>query len=118
MAPILVFIVFLIGIALSVPIGVSMVLGSVAPILLLDKGGSIVQVLNNTFSGANSTPISLQSSQMNEARLMRMESMHQPKVNITRIGTFRLPNHATQYAKELSQIASSLKLSLGTAMEL
>lgn len=57
MAAMLVFIVFLVGIALSIPIGVSMILGSVAPIMLLGKGGSIVQVLNNTFSGANSTPI-------------------------------------------------------------
>ena len=57
MAAILVFIVFLVGIVLSVPIGVSMILGSVTPILVLEKGGSIAQVLNNTFSGANSTPI-------------------------------------------------------------
>jgi len=57
MAALLVFIVFLVAIALSVPIGVSMVLGSAAPIFLLEKGGSIVQILNNTFSGANSTPI-------------------------------------------------------------
>ena len=57
MAAMMVFIVFLVGIALSIPIGVSMILGSVAPIMLLGKGGTIVQVLNNTFSGANSTPI-------------------------------------------------------------
>ncbi|MBQ0058985.1 MAG: TRAP transporter large permease [Lachnospiraceae bacterium] len=57
MAAILVFAVFLIAIALSVPIGISMVLGSVAPIMIMDKGGSIAQLLNNTFSGANSTPI-------------------------------------------------------------
>ncbi len=57
MAAMMVFVVFLVGIALSIPIGVSMVLGSVAPIMLLGKGGTIVQVLNNTFSGANSTPI-------------------------------------------------------------
>ena len=57
MAALLVFIVFLVCIALSVPIGVSMIAGSAAPILLLEKGGSIVQLLNNTFSGANSTPI-------------------------------------------------------------
>ena len=57
MAALLVFLVFLVAIALSVPIGISMVLGAIAPILLLDKGGSLVQVLNNTFSGANSTPI-------------------------------------------------------------
>jgi C4-dicarboxylate transporter DctM subunit len=57
MAAILVFAVYLIAIALSVPIGVSMILGSAAPIYLLGKGGSIIQLLNNTFSGANSTPI-------------------------------------------------------------
>lgn len=57
MAALLVFIVFLVGIALSIPIGISMVLGSIAPIQLLQKGGSIVQLLNNAFSGANSTPI-------------------------------------------------------------
>ena len=56
-AALLVFIVFLVGIAISIPIGTSMVLGSIAPILLMGKGGSIAQVLNNTFSGANSTPI-------------------------------------------------------------
>ena len=57
MAALLVFLVFLVAIALSVPIGVSMIMGSAAPILILEKGGSIVQILNNTFSGANSTPI-------------------------------------------------------------
>lgn len=57
MAALLVFAVFLIAIAVSVPIGISMILGSVAPIFLLEKGGSITQILNNTFSGANSTPI-------------------------------------------------------------
>ena len=51
MAAMMVFVVFLVGIALSIPIGVSMILGSVAPIMLLGKGGTIVQVLNNTFSG-------------------------------------------------------------------
>ena len=57
MAALLVFIVFLVAIAISVPIGISMILGSAAPIFLLDKGGSIAQIINNTFSGANSTPI-------------------------------------------------------------
>ena len=57
MAAMMVFVVFLVGIALSIPIGVSMILGSVAPIMLVGKGGTIVQLLNNTFSGANSTPI-------------------------------------------------------------
>ena len=34
-----------------------MILGSIAPILTMGKGGSIEQLINNTFSGANSTPI-------------------------------------------------------------
>lgn len=53
----MVFAVFLTAIAVSIPISVSMILGSVAPIEILHKGGSVVQLLNNTFSGANSTPI-------------------------------------------------------------
>ena len=57
MAAIMVFVVFLVAIAASVPIGVSMILGSIAPILTMGKGGSIEQLINNTFSGANSTPI-------------------------------------------------------------
>ena len=57
MAALLVFIVFLVAIAVSIPIGVSMVVGSLAPIFLMDKGGSVAQLINNTFSGANSTPI-------------------------------------------------------------
>lgn len=57
MAALLVFIVFLVAIAVSIPIGISMIMGSLAPIMLMEKGGSIVQLLNNTFSGANSTPI-------------------------------------------------------------
>ena len=57
MAALMVFVVFLVAIAISIPIGIAMIMGSAAPILLLDKGGSIAQMLNNTFSGANSTPI-------------------------------------------------------------
>lgn len=57
MAALLVFIVFIVAILITVPIATSMVLGSIAPILLMDKGGSIPQLLNNSFSGANSTPI-------------------------------------------------------------
>ncbi|MBR5291877.1 MAG: TRAP transporter large permease [Clostridia bacterium] len=57
MAALLVLLVFLLCVIATVPIGISMVMGAAAPILLLDKGGSIAQMLNNTFSGANSTPI-------------------------------------------------------------
>ena len=57
MAATVVFVVFIVAVILTVPIGVSMVLGASAPIFLFEKGGSIAQMLNNTFSGANSTPI-------------------------------------------------------------
>ena len=57
MAALLVFVVFLVAIVLSIPIGISMVLGSVAPILLMARGGVIPQIVDNTLSGANSTPI-------------------------------------------------------------
>ena len=57
MPALLVFGILLITLAISIPIGISMVLGSVAPIFLLDVGGNIPQLLHNTFSGANNTPI-------------------------------------------------------------
>ena len=57
MAAALVLIVFILAVALTVPIGVSMIAGASAPILLLGKGGSAAQMINNCFSGANSTPI-------------------------------------------------------------
>ena len=57
MAALLVFLVFLVAIAMSFPIAESMLLGALTPILAMGKGGSVAQLLNNTFSGANSTPI-------------------------------------------------------------
>jgi len=57
MAALLVFVVFLVSIFISVPISTGMVIGACAPILAMGKGGTIEQVINNTFSGANSTPI-------------------------------------------------------------
>ena len=57
MAALLVFVVFLVAIVISIPIGVSMILGSVAPILMMARGGVIPQIVDNTLSGANSTPI-------------------------------------------------------------
>ncbi len=57
MAALLVFVVFLAAIIVSIPIGVSMILGSAAPILLMSRGGVIPQIIDNTLSGANSTPI-------------------------------------------------------------
>lgn len=57
MAAVLMLAVFLVCIFLTVPIGVSMVLGAAAPVALMGQGGSMEQIINNTFSGANSTPI-------------------------------------------------------------
>lgn len=57
MPAVVVFAVFLLCIALSVPIGIAMVAGSLSPIMFLDSGGSINQLVTNVFSGANSTPI-------------------------------------------------------------
>lgn len=57
MAALLVFLVFLGAVALAVPIGAAMILGSAAPVLLLEQGGSVAQIIHNTFSGANATPI-------------------------------------------------------------
>ncbi|MBQ9564688.1 MAG: TRAP transporter large permease [Synergistaceae bacterium] len=57
MAALMVFIVFIVAIAISVPIGISMILGSAAPIFLMNIRATIPQLINNTFSGANSTPI-------------------------------------------------------------
>ncbi|MBQ7248387.1 MAG: TRAP transporter large permease [Lachnospiraceae bacterium] len=56
-AAILLFVVFLGAIVLAVPIATSMVLGSLAPILLTGKGGSVLALINNTYAGADSTPI-------------------------------------------------------------
>lgn len=49
MAALMVFGVFLVSIALSIPIATSMIVGSISPILLLGKGGSIVQLLKQYF---------------------------------------------------------------------
>lgn len=57
MPAVLVFAVFLAAIALAVPIGIAMVAGSLAPIVFTGSGGSIPQLINNAFSGANTTPI-------------------------------------------------------------
>ena len=57
MAAVLMLAVFLVCIFLTVPISVSMVLGAAAPVAVMGQGGSMEQIINNTFSGANSTPI-------------------------------------------------------------
>lgn len=57
MPAVLVFAVFLIAIALSVPIATAMIAGSLAPIAITGVGGNVTQLITNAFSGANSTPI-------------------------------------------------------------
>lgn len=51
MQAVLIFSVFLLAIALSLPIGISMILGATAPIALFHQGGTMGQVLNNAFPG-------------------------------------------------------------------
>jgi len=57
MSSVLVFVVFLGGIALSIPIAISMVLGTMVPYYFFDTGSSIANLINNTWGGADSTPI-------------------------------------------------------------
>ena len=57
MPAVLVFAVFLITLAFSVPIGIAMVCGALSPILFAGSGGNLTQLVTNSFSGANSTPI-------------------------------------------------------------
>lgn len=57
MPAVLVFVVFLLCIALAIPIGVAMIAGSMAPIVFTGVGGNLTQLITNAFSGANSTPI-------------------------------------------------------------
>ncbi len=57
MPAVLVFVVFLVCIAVSIPIGVAMVAGSMAPIAITGVGGNYTQLITNAFSGADSTPI-------------------------------------------------------------
>ena len=57
MPAVLVFAVFLITLAFSVPIGIAMVCGALSPILFAGSGGNLTQLVTNSFSAANSTPI-------------------------------------------------------------
>ena len=57
MAAVILFALFLLCVFVGVPIAVSMIAAAAAPILLFGEGGTVAQLLNNTFSGANSTPI-------------------------------------------------------------
>lgn len=57
MAALMVFGVFLLAIAVSIPIGIAMILGTIIPHYTLGAGVGIDQLINFTFSGADSTPI-------------------------------------------------------------
>jgi C4-dicarboxylate transporter DctM subunit len=53
-----IFAVFGLCLAIAIPIGVAMALGAMAPVLLGAAGASsIPQLIRNTFSGADTTPI-------------------------------------------------------------
>lgn len=52
-----IFIVFLVGLAFAVPITMSMVLGAMTPLVLGGTGSSIQQLIANSFSGSDTTPI-------------------------------------------------------------
>ena len=52
-----IFVVFLVALIFAIPIGVSMVLGALTPLVLGGPGSSIQQLIANSFSGSDSTPI-------------------------------------------------------------
>ena len=52
-----IFVVFLTALVFAVPIAVSMVLGAMTPLILGGPGSSIQQLIANSFSGSDSTPI-------------------------------------------------------------
>jgi|GEM_PF-3534614 C4-dicarboxylate transporter DctM subunit len=52
-----IFIVFMVALVFAVPIAISMVLGALTPIFLGGPGSSIQQLIANSFSGSDSTPI-------------------------------------------------------------
>ena len=52
-----IFVVFLVALAFAVPIAVSMVMGALTPLVLGGPGSSIQQLIANSFSGSDTTPI-------------------------------------------------------------
>ncbi len=52
-----IFVVFLSALVFAVPIAVSMVLGAMTPLVLGGPGSSIQQLIANSFSGSDTTPI-------------------------------------------------------------
>jgi len=52
-----IFVVFLVALAFAVPIAISMVMGALTPLVLGGPGSSIQQLIANSFSGSDTTPI-------------------------------------------------------------
>jgi C4-dicarboxylate transporter DctM subunit len=52
-----IFVVFLTALAFAVPIAISMVMGALTPLVLGGPGSSIQQLIANSFSGSDTTPI-------------------------------------------------------------
>ena len=52
-----IFVVFLAALAFAVPIAISMVMGALTPLVLGGPGSSIQQLIANSFSGSDTTPI-------------------------------------------------------------
>jgi C4-dicarboxylate transporter DctM subunit len=52
-----IFVVFMVALIFAVPIAMSMVLGALTPLFLGGAGSSIQQLIANSFSGSDSTPI-------------------------------------------------------------
>lgn len=52
-----IFLVFLVSLVFAVPIAMSMVLGALTPLVLGGTGSSIQQLIANSFSGSDTTPI-------------------------------------------------------------
>ena len=52
-----IFVVFLTALAFAVPIAMSMVMGALTPLVLGGTGSSIQQLIANSFSGSDTTPI-------------------------------------------------------------
>jgi C4-dicarboxylate transporter DctM subunit len=57
MPALMVFVVFITAIAVGIPIAIAMVMGAMVPVTVYGTGSSFVQLINNSISGANSTPI-------------------------------------------------------------
>ena len=52
-----IFVVFMVALIFAVPIAMSMVLGALTPLFLGGTGSSFQQLIANSFSGSDSTPI-------------------------------------------------------------